>query len=412
MWQKNKTKNQRGVVTIVLIIAGVLILIGLILLIAAVAMVPFMDKFLAGIRGGLQPGGSYNAECGFDESKLSLYENGDAPGVLATSEEAKNFAINTLGVDPSRIKEYSKAEVENLIRAEIAKQWPQVTNKHGATQADAQHAILAYQYHEDASFQMFTNKGGRLVTKKDGPGLVQLLSISHHKWSGNKRKEIALHWDIKYVIYTGVKENISAFLNNSSGSGLNRWHEAIGHVFLPRSPNCYWNCSEAVCRCKAAQEGWDLYRNETEYRCAAGSGSVVAVAQSQIGYKPSSENCSKYNSYPIGGSRCYAWCAAFVTWVYNEAGFTMEKTAGTHRMMDLFKNGHTYVVLEGSPGGTIPLPGDAFWMRSSAANSGYHVGIVERFEGGRVYTIEGNTDDDKVLKREHNINEIYALGRW
>ena len=159
-----------------------------------------------------------------------------------------------------------------MIRAEISKQWSALLTEqqHGATQADAQHAILAYQHHEDSSFQMFVNKGGRLVPKHDST-TIQLMSISIDKYQGNKRKEIALNWDIKYTIYTGVKENFNAFLNNASGSGQERWKQAIGYVFLPSDPNCYWNCNRAVCRCASAKEGWEKYKNETAYNCQIAS---------------------------------------------------------------------------------------------------------------------------------------------
>ncbi len=203
--------------------------------------------------------------CGFDESKLGLYNEKDTNAPKdAVSEEARKYAETVLGV--GNIREYGKEEVENLIRAEIVKQWEKVSDKHGASLEDAQHAILAYQHHEDSSFQMFVSKSGRLVPKHDGT-TIQLLSITKDKFPGNKRKEIALNWDIQYTIYAGVRENIGAFENRVKGEGLERWKKAIGYVFLPADPNCYWKGNRAVCRAVAAEKGWGLYKDEKPYVC-------------------------------------------------------------------------------------------------------------------------------------------------
>ena len=41
-----------------------------------------------------------------------------------------------------------------------------------------------------------------------------------------------------------------------------------------------------------------------------------------------------------------------------------------------------------------------------------HVGIVEKVENGKVYTIEGNSTDDKCRNLDYNINSkvIYGYG--
>lgn len=39
-----------------------------------------------------------------------------------------------------------------------------------------------------------------------------------------------------------------------------------------------------------------------------------------------------------------------------------------------------------------------------------HVGIVEKVENGKVYTIEGNTSGDKCKQNNYDINSMVILG--
>ncbi|MDH4358353.1 MAG: CHAP domain-containing protein [Candidatus Berkelbacteria bacterium] len=136
---------------------------------------------------------------------------------------------------------------------------------------------------------------------------------------------------------------------------------------------------------------------------------IVKVAQGEIGYA-ANDNCAKYNAYEINGTRCWAWCAAFVTWVYNKAGLNIERSGGTVRLMELFQNGHSFIKTAGGTG-YKPMAGDVFWMKANNS-SGYHVGIVETVIGNTVFTIEGNVTGDVVARRRHGLGEFYAFGRW
>jgi hypothetical protein len=129
-----------------------------------------------------------------------------------------------------------------------------------------------------------------------------------------------------------------------------------------------------------------------------------------VGYH-ARDDCSKYNAYTIDGNPCWAWCAAFVTWVYNQAGYKMERTGGPAEMAEIFQNGHIYFQLNNNPRGYAPQAGDAFWMRADN-DSGFHVGIVEYVSGSAVHTIEGNVTGDMVDQRTHQLSELYAFARW
>ncbi|MDQ7827342.1 MAG: CHAP domain-containing protein [Candidatus Eremiobacteraeota bacterium] len=54
-------------------------------------------------------------------------------------------------------------------------------------------------------------------------------------------------------------------------------------------------------------------------------------------------------------------------------------------------------------GGSAPKAGDAILFDWDGDNTPDHIGIVEKVEGGKVYTIEGNSSD-KVSKRSYALN--------
>lgn len=237
-------------------------------------------------------------DCGFDTSKLAKYEdcNGEsAPMSEVTAPTGKDYAIS-IGVPAEDIKIWNPADVDNLIRAEIAKQWPSVADKHGSTQADAQQAILSYAHHE-GGLPKFVEKNGNIQPETDPPSggcccggdvssgsdcTFSPLSISKDKYRNCKNKAYAVAWDIKYAIYLGVKENLDAFQNKVTGEGKERWKNAIGYVFLPSYPNCYWNNNPyQICRASVSQKEWDNFANETDYVCPKSSGEGPSTGSHQ-----------------------------------------------------------------------------------------------------------------------------------
>lgn len=207
----------------------------------------------------------------FDRSKLSKYEaktsyedpSKAADAGVDNAINSRTYAINKLGIPESMIKIFPKSEVENMIRSAVETQWNQVTNKHGASAADAKRAILSYQEHESSAFQLFNNTATGLrpsVTRAGNAAALDIMSLTNDKFnSAGYNKRIAAYWDIKYAIYLGVKENIDAFQNSVSGEGAQRWKNAIGYVFLPGNPNQYWSDSRAG----VANSAWNHYANET-----------------------------------------------------------------------------------------------------------------------------------------------------
>ena len=146
-------------------------------------------------------------------------------------------------------------------------------------------------------------------------------------------------------------------------------------------------------------EEYDELWNELLYGIVGDSGDLVAVALSQVGQVGGEPYWSWY-----GFSSRVEWCACFVSWCAEQCGFlengVVPKFAGVGTGMQWFQSRGQW--LDGS---ATPEPGMIIFFRWYGSDSliADHVGIVERVENGRVYTIEGNSND--MVRRNS-----YALG--
>ena len=105
------------------------------------------------------------------------------------------------------------------------------------------------------------------------------------------------------------------------------------------------------------------------YGITGGDGEIVTVALSQVGNTGGAPYWSWY-----GFNSRVEWCACFVSWCANECGYIDAGVGGQDGSSD-------------------------------------HVGIVEKVENGRVYTVEGNSGDS-VRQNSYPIGyyEIYGYG--
>ena len=129
------------------------------------------------------------------------------------------------------------------------------------------------------------------------------------------------------------------------------------------------------------------------YGIGASDDAIVSVALSQIGNVGGEPYWSWY-----GFRSRVEWCACFVSWCANECGYIdagiIPKFAGCVNGVNWFKERGQWA------GNDIqPTPGMIIFFDWDDADEGGqdgfsdHVGIVEKVENGRVYTIEGNSDD-------------------
>lgn len=122
---------------------------------------------------------------------------------------------------------------------------------------------------------------------------------------------------------------------------------------------------------------------------------IVTVAQGQIG----NVGGQPYWSWYGFGSRV-EWCCCFVSWCANECGYI---DAGVMPKYSVVDDGVNWFKSKGQwiDGSAEPLPGMIIffdWEYDGLDGSGDHTGIVEKVEGGRVYTIEGNASDNAHVR--------------
>ncbi len=118
---------------------------------------------------------------------------------------------------------------------------------------------------------------------------------------------------------------------------------------------------------------------------------IVRVALSQVGVVETGTNNVLYNTWYYGhtvNGDDFPWCAAFVSWCADQCGFTanniIPRTAWCGTFGEFYgAQGRKFSVTDTS---FTPQPGDLIIRGGNA-----HVGIVEKYEDGVLYTIEGNS---------------------
>ncbi len=159
--------------------------------------------------------------------------------------------------------------------------------------------------------------------------------------------------------------------------------EKLVGCFAPDQTN-----EELVANVNAAF-GTNIDPEEFEKILATTASDMVAIAQSQIGQTGGQPYWSWY-----GFSSRVEWCAIFVSWCANQCGYIdagiVPKFAGCGVGVQWFQNRGQWL-----PGSTTPEPGMIIFFQWYGSDSSIadHVGIVERVENGRIYTIEGNSGD-------------------
>ena len=145
------------------------------------------------------------------------------------------------------------------------------------------------------------------------------------------------------------------------------------------------------------------------YGITGGDGEIVSVALSQIGNIGGEPYWSWY-----GFSGRVEWCACFVSWCANECGYIengiIPKFAGCIQGSDWFKERGLW-----QDNSYEPRPGDIIFFdwddESGQDGLPDHVGIVQKVEDGRVYTVEGNSGDE-CRQNSYPVGyyEIYGYG--
>lgn len=167
---------------------------------------------------------------------------------------------------------------------------------------------------------------------------------------------------------------------------------------------------------QAAAHGWSSY-GDPEYvahvlryysggnpfESLFGNGQIVSVALSQLG----NEGGQKFWSW-YGFDSYVNWCACFVSWCGDQSGL-IEK--GVMPKFSLCSDGVSWFQNQGKwkGAGSTPASGSIIFFDWSLDGTSDHVGIVEKCENGRVYTVEGNSGN-AVNQRNYDINYSCIMG--
>ncbi len=104
-----------------------------------------------------------------------------------------------------------------------------------------------------------------------------------------------------------------------------------------------------------------------------------------------------------GFSSRVEWCAIFVSYNAEIDHVKMDQFAYCPAGIDTFKAKHQW-----QDRGSTPKSGNIIFFDWDGDSISDHMGIVEKFDKGTVYTIEGNSGD-KIAKRSYEKNSSYIL---
>ena len=134
-----------------------------------------------------------------------------------------------------------------------------------------------------------------------------------------------------------------------------------------------------------------------------GNQQIVSVAMGQIGNSGGQKFWSWY-----GFDSRVEWCACFVSWCADQSGL-IER--GNVPKFSLCSDGVSWFQGKNKwqSGGTTPTAGMIIFFDWDHDGNSDHVGIVEKCEGGRVYTVEGNSSD-QVRQRNYAMDYASIMG--
>lgn len=142
---------------------------------------------------------------------------------------------------------------------------------------------------------------------------------------------------------------------------------------------------------------------------------IIRIAADEIGVREATGNndgarVEDYLGY-TGLGKGYAWCAAFVSWCYGQAGLPEPRNPWSPA---LFPNTRTYCRGDACRRPTLIKTveaADVFGIYGQQDKRINHVGLVKNIQGNYLITIEGNSNNRVESKRRH-LSTIYALANW
>ncbi|TKB98645.1 CHAP domain-containing protein [Pedobacter cryophilus] len=137
---------------------------------------------------------------------------------------------------------------------------------------------------------------------------------------------------------------------------------------------------------------------------------LLSYAQLQIGVREASGNndgkAVEMYLQTVGLKKGPPWCAAFVSWVFQQAGYSKPRTAWSPALFGPKVKSKEII------------PGNLFGIWMVPLNRIGHVGLIESRQGHWIMTIEGNTnlaggrEGDGVYRKRRAIKSIHQFSDW
>ncbi|MNG70069.1 hypothetical protein D3C87_775250 [compost metagenome] len=132
---------------------------------------------------------------------------------------------------------------------------------------------------------------------------------------------------------------------------------------------------------------------------------IVAMAAHEIGVREATGSndgarVEEYLAY-TGLGKGHAWCAAFASWCYGQAGLSAPRNAWSPALFPIARR-YTRQQIR---------PADLFAIYNQRLGRINHVGIVQKIEGSWLLTIEGNVAD-RVLSKRRSRATVYTFSNW
>jgi len=151
------------------------------------------------------------------------------------------------------------------------------------------------------------------------------------------------------------------------------------------------------------KDEYSLMWNYLLYGISNTCSNIVEIALSQVG----NVGGQKYWQW-YGFQNRVEWCAIFVSWCAEQCGYIdsgrIPKFASCNYGVDFFKSKGNWANKD-----YMAKSGDIIFFDWNKDGIVEHVGIVEKIENGKVYTIEGNSED-KCQKHEYILKDNVILG--
>ncbi len=142
----------------------------------------------------------------------------------------------------------------------------------------------------------------------------------------------------------------------------------------------------------------------------------LAVAASQVGYTEDpafiykdgvERHYSRYGEWY--GAPYSEWCIMFISFCLHYAGVPKDvipQEAGCGALMEFFQKKNAFY-----PAGSdyAPGKGDIIFLDFAKKKAPTHAGIVESFDGEKVYTIDGNTTKG-VVEKSYDLTDPQLVG--